>query len=221
MFCVTHQRRAESAKAATRWGLFALFAALVGVSLTVRGAAPEEAARREYAIAGFKPPPRWDLLPRDRPSYPQLLGWASRGQGNDRAVITLLGKRLPGGTTLQEFAQEALGLRAKANLANLRVQIQSASGWFGNQRIQIDAALTADGPEKHPQALRQILLLNPPFGYVLTLLAPQEQAPARYRDLDDTFSNLVPLPSSSTQSDAGVISPADAGASPKDAAALR
>src|SRR5262245_1212168 len=67
----------------------------------------DEVSRRDYAIAGFKPPPRWELLPRDRPSYPQLLASASRGQGADRAVITLTAKRLAPGTTLQQFAQEA------------------------------------------------------------------------------------------------------------------
>ena len=43
------------------------------------------------------------------------------------------------------------------------------------------------------QVVRQLFFVNPPFGYVLTLVAPSDQAAARYRDLDDTAANLSPL----------------------------
>jgi len=190
---------------------------LLGLALLARGASVDEALRREYAITGFKPPPRWELLPRERPSYPQLLGVASRGQGADRAVITLTAKRLAAGTTLQQFAQEAAALSSRPHLTNLRVQIATVGGWFGGQRAQIDAVILEQNGVKHPQAVRQLLFMNPPFGYVLTLVAPQEQAAARYRDLDDTVANLVPLSPASPPPDLGAAAlPAAPSASPLD-----
>jgi hypothetical protein len=159
-----------------------------------RASSPEDVARREYAITGFRPPARWELLPRDRPSYPQLLGYTSRGQGAERAVITLVGKRLAPGTTLQQFAAEATQLAEAPRLTNLRMQPQPASGFTGGQRIQVDAVIAAEGEGQRPRVLRQFLLMNQPFGYVLTLIAPQDQAAARYRDLDDTLGSLAPLP---------------------------
>jgi hypothetical protein len=171
----------------------------LGLALRSFGGPTDEITRKDYGIGGFKPPPRWELLPRERPSYPQLLATASRGQGTDRAVITLTGKRLPPGTSLTQFAQEAAGLRSRGQLQNLRTQLQPAFGWWGGQRVQVDALLVPPTPQSpkaekpRTQAVRQLLFLNPPFGYVLTLVAPQEQAAARYRDLDDTAQNLVPL----------------------------
>lgn len=169
-------------------------AGIFGVALPgrVHGGPQDEVTRRDYGIGGFKPPPRWEMAPRDRPSYPQLLAWASRGQGAERAVISLIAKRLLPGTPLQVFAQEANGLRARARAQNLKVQVQSQIGWFSGQRVQVDAQLPAEGSER-AQALRQLFFINPPFGYVLTLVAPLEQAAARYRDLDDTAANLVPI----------------------------
>jgi hypothetical protein len=194
--------------------LLAAGVATLALSLAhrVSGGPQDEVKRRDYAIAGFKPPPRWDLLPRDRPSYPQLLAWASRGQGAARAVITLIGKRLDTGTTLQQFAQEANGLGNYPAITGSRIQLQSASGWWGGQRAQVDATLNTGGSEHRAQVLRQLMFLNPPFGYVLTLVAPQEQAQARYRDLDDTASNLTPLPIASATMDAAVL--ADGGQAP-------
>jgi hypothetical protein len=155
----------------------------------------DEITRRDFAIGGFKPPPRWEVLPRERQSYPQLLAWASSGETTDRAVITLVGKRVPHGTTLQTFLAESTALREYPRAQNVRVQVQFSKGWPTNQRLQIDATLgTAGAKTQRPQVLRQFIYLNPPFGYVLTLVAPQEQAAARYRDLDDTTANLVPLP---------------------------
>jgi hypothetical protein len=156
-------------------------------------AAPQdEITRRDFAIAGFKPPPRWEVLPRERQSYPQLLAWASRGTGEDRAVISLIGKRLPLGATLQTLIQEAAALREYPHTQGVRAQVQAIKGWAANQRVQIDAVLIATRAQRQ-RVVRQYLYLNPPFGYVLTLVAPQEQAAARYRDLDDTAANLVPL----------------------------
>ncbi len=164
----------------------------------VDGSPADEVTRRDYAIANFKPPPRWELLPPDRLSYPQLLASASRGLGKERAVITLVGQRLRPGATLDEFVQEtkALTTRPRIKVQNLRVQLQPASAWLGGQRAQLDANLIEAGNAKQPQVLRQYLFMNAPFGYVLTLLAPQEQAAGRYRDLEDVLSNLVALPPS-------------------------
>ncbi len=108
--------------------------------------------------------------------------------------------------SFQQFAQEADGLRSRPRLEHLRVQLQQANGWFTGQRVVVDATLTGAGAGQHPQVIRQLMFLNPPFGYVLTLVAPQDQGPARYRDLDDTASSLIPL---------AVLLPADAG-SPSD-----
>ncbi len=212
MSVITHQRRGQHRGLPLRTWLIAsslcsvAFVLTLGLTLSVLGSPVDEITRRDYAIAGFKPPPRWELLPRERPSYPQLLAWASRGQGADRAVITLTGKRLGPGVTLQQFAQEADGLRSRPRLEHLRVQLQQANGWFTGQRVVVDATLTGAGAGQHPQVIRQLMFLNPPFGYVLTLVAPQDQGPARYRDLDDTASSLIPL---------AVLLPADAG-SPSD-----
>lgn len=172
---------------------------LTAAPKTVAAAPQEEVVRPDWGIAGFKPPPRWVVQPRDRQSYPQLLAWASRGDGAERAVITLVGKRLPAGTSLQAFANERQALKAWPRLANLRAQVQSGIGWsLGSgtgPRIQVDAQLTA-GKGQRAQVVRQLYFMNPPLGYVLTLVAPAEQASARYRDLDDTEVALMPLPGS-------------------------
>lgn len=169
------------------------FGATVRIVPSARAAAPEEISRRDYGIAGFKTPPRWELRPRDRANYPQLLAWAERVQGGDRAVMTLVGKRLPDGTTLAQFAEQSAALRDHGRIQGLRSQTQRASLWPGGQRVQLDAQLAGKDGQR-AQIMRQYLYWNPPFGYVLTLVAPPEQAAARLRDLDDTAQNLTPLP---------------------------
>ena len=84
----------------------------------------DEVTRRDWGVAGFRAPPRWELLPNDRPSYPQLLAWASRGEGADRAVITLIGKRLPAAGTLKSMIDEALVLR-DPGVSRAHAQIES------------------------------------------------------------------------------------------------
>lgn len=163
----------------------------------------EEIIRRDYAISGFKAPPRWELEPRDRPTYPQLLATATRGQDADRATMTLVGKRLAPGVTLGKFAEEGQLLDQVPRLRGIRRQLQRQSGWFSGQRVQLDATIEPDpsadrkkrGRQSSEKAkvVRQLFFVNPPFGYVLTLVAPVDQAAARYRDLDDTASNLSPL----------------------------
>jgi hypothetical protein len=166
-------------------------------------AAPQdEISRRDFAIAGFKPPPRWEVLPSERRSYSQLLAWASRGEGAERAVISLVGKRLPKGATLQTMIDEALTLRADSRAQNVRAQLQLSPGWVPNQRVQVDAVLAAT-KSRRAQVVRQLIYLNLPFAYVLTLVCPQEQALARYRDLDDTAANLTPLPVPGAEAPAG------------------
>ncbi len=155
--------------------------------------APEEITRRDYGISGFKTPPRWELRPRDRANYPQLLAWAERIQGSERAVMTLVGRRLPPGTSLAQFAEQTQALREHGRIQGLRVTTQRAGHWPSGQRVQVDAQLVAQEGQR-PQVMRQYLYLNPPFGYVLTLVSPPEQAAARLRDLDDTAQNLTPLP---------------------------
>lgn len=199
----------------SRLALFFLLG-VSGLALRSFGGPADEISRKDYGIGGFKPPPRWELLPRERPSYPQLLATASRGQGAERAVITLTAKRLPTGTGLQQFAQEVLGLRSRAQVQNLRTQLSPAFGWWGGQRVQVDATLTAAGPNKKPQAMRQLLFMNPPYGYVLTLVAPQDQVSARYRDLDDTAQNLLPLSTTAPPDLSATSPPVDAGAAPPE-----
>ena len=183
---------------ARRWPVRLAFTA----ALTLVGTPPwtpravagpqEEIFRRDYAISGFKLPPRWDARPRDRASYPQLLAWAGRGQGTDQAIITLVGKRLPPHTTMAAFVDETLSLKTQPRVQNLRLLPQRAAGWFGGMRMQVDAQLAPSGTSR-AQVLRQYMFMNPPFGYVLTLVAPAEQAAARYRDLEDTADSLAPL----------------------------
>ena len=178
-------------------------------------AAPQdEISRRDFAISGFKPPPRWEVLPNERRSYPQLLAWASRSEGDQRSVITLVGKRLAQGATLKEMIDETAALSAFPRAQNLRLQQQFSPGWTSNQRVQLDAVLAAT-KSQHAQTLRQFFYLNAPFAYVLTLVCPQEQAAARYRDLEDTAANLVPLPTTTP----AVIPPVPAAAPPATAPA--
>jgi hypothetical protein len=175
-------------------------------------AAPQdEISRRDFGIAGFKPPPRWEVLPSERRSYAQLLAWASRGEGPERAVITLVGKRLPKGATLKTMIDEALGLRADARAQNVRAQLQLSPGWIPNQRVQVDALLAAT-KTRRAQVMRQLIYMNAPFAYVLTLVCPQEQALARYRDLDDTAGNLTPIPIPGAE--VSTVAPAAGGAAP-------
>lgn len=179
-----------------------------------------ELRSREWALDGFKPPPRWEVTPRDRPSYPQLIAWASRGDGQERAVISLVGKRVAPGTTVRDLLPEASAIKSLPRLENLRVQILStvgwAPGWTGNLRLQVDAIQAASGKER-AQVIRQHLFVNGSIAYTMTLMAPLDQATARLRDLDDTASGLTPLDSSpSATSD--TISPS---ATPPDAGTAR
>ncbi len=176
-------------------GRFLGWVALTFVALASLQAGPELRSR-EWAIGEFKPPPRWEVTPRERPSYPQLIAWASRGDGSERAVISLVGKRVAPGTTVRELLPEASAIKGWPRVDNVRVQILSTlgwtTGWTGNLRLQVDAVLTATERER-AQVVRQYLFLNGPIAYTMTLVAPLEQATARLRDLDDTASNLVPL----------------------------
>src|SRR4051812_41226094 len=74
--------------------LAALVLAVLAWGMRGRAAPSDEVNRREWGIGGFKTPPRWEVLPQDRQSYPEMLAWASRGQGAERSVITLVGRRL-------------------------------------------------------------------------------------------------------------------------------
>ncbi len=174
------------------WVLLAVLA--IGVPAPLW--AGPELRSREWAIDGFKPPPRWEATPRERPSYPQLIAWASRGDGQERAVISLVAKRVAAGTTVRELLPEAWSLKSWPRVENVRVQVLSTMGWSagftGNLRVQVDAVLPATQRER-AQVVRQYLFLNGPIAYTMTLVAPAEQAAARLRDLDDTASNLVPL----------------------------
>lgn len=199
-----------------RLAFAAAFAAaflVAGSGLFSRGAEPliavgwaapqDEITRRDFAIGGFKPPPRWEVLPRERRSYPQLLAWASRGEGAERSVLTLVGKRLPRGATLTTIIEEAAALRDYPRAKNVRVQPQFSVGWTANQRVQLDALLLPTKTQP-AQVLRQLIYMNAPFAYVLTLVCPQEQAAVRYRDLDDTAGGLTPL---SVTEAAAIVSP--------------
>jgi hypothetical protein len=153
--------------------------------------APQEAiSRPDFAIANFRPPPGWEVLPQDRQSYPQLLAWASRGQGGDRAVMTLVGKRLMPGTSVDRFAFESAALKDLASVRDLRRQVQLIDG-FSGRRVLWEGTL-GEGPQR--RVVCQIYLVNGPFGYVLTLVAPPSQALARVRDLKETADGLLPLP---------------------------
>lgn len=229
MFCLRRSSDAPSRVRLRRAGirtagwLIALVALTGGPGERMPGgsigwAAPQdEISRRDFGISGFKPPPRWEVLPSERRSYPQLLAWASRGEGQDRAVITLVGKRLPSGATLKTMIDEALALRDDPRARNVRAQLQLSPGWTPNQRVQLDALL-AQTKTQHAQVLRQLIYLNAPFAYVLTLVCPQEQAAARYRDLDDTAANLIPISTAPAKPPAAAApappppSPAPAGA---------
>lgn len=192
---------------------------LLGVSQLWAG---PELRSREWAIDGFKPPPRWEVTPRDRPSYPQLIAWASRSDGPERAVISLVGKRVATGTTVRELLPEADAIKRWPRVENVRVQMLStlgwAPGWTGNLRLQVDAVLAQSGKER-AQVIRQYLFLNGPIAYTMTLIAPIEQATARLRDLDDTASSLIPIDIASSVTTENATSPAalpDAGSSRTD-----
>lgn len=166
-----------------------IVAASLGWSWLASSGPQDEVSRRDWGIAGFRPPPRWDLLPRDRSSYPQLLAWASRGEGTERSVITLVARRVPMGTTYESLLREARELKVRrAETVQVRLDREIAQ-----RRILVEADLLPTNNERR-QALRQILLLNPPFAYALTLVAPHEQRQARQRDLEEIVSNLSLLP---------------------------
>jgi len=180
-------------------GLSLLLGVVLSLGLVVPLRAGPDLRSREWAIDGFKPPPRWEVTPRERASYPQLIAWASRGDGIDRAVISLVGKRVAPGTTVRELIPEAWLLKSAPRVENVRIQMLSTlgwtTGWTGNLRVQVDALMTAT-PRERAQVVRQYLFLNGPIAYTMTLVCPQEQATARLRDLDDTAANLIPLETS-------------------------
>jgi hypothetical protein len=200
---------------ASLWALAGV--ALLGASQLWAG---PELRSREWALDGFKPPPRWEVTPRDRPSYPQLIAWASRGDGQERAVMSLVAKRVAPGTTVRDLLPEASAMKSLPRLENLRVQTLStvgwAPGWTGNVRLQVDAIQAASGKDR-AQVIRQHLFLNGPIAYTMTLIAPLEQATARLRDLDDTASGLIPIDSSPP----GTIDTASAPAALPDAGVAR
>ncbi|HND09659.1 MAG TPA: hypothetical protein PKL17_21485 [Pseudomonadota bacterium] len=184
-------KRGPLARRLTLLGVLAM-----GLFFAVHLHAGPELRSREWAIDGFRPPPRWDLTPRDRPSYPQLIAWASRGDGSERAVISLVGKRVAAHTTIRDLLPEAQAIKSAPQIENVRIQVLSTlgwtTGWTGNVRIQVDANLPAQGKDR-ARVVRQYLFLNGPVAYTMTLVAPLEQATARLRDLDDTAANLVPI----------------------------
>ena len=107
---------------------------------------------------------------------------------------------------------------------NVRVQQQASAGWTFGQRAQVDAVLLPSATQR-AQVVRQLIFVNTPFAYVLTLVTPQEQSQARLRDLDDTASGLVPLgltgagdtgSSGSSTSGASTASGRASAASPQD-----
>lgn len=151
-------------------------------------AAPQEEVRRALGISNFKPPPRWEVRPQDQPTYPQLLAWASRGQGPDQSVMTLVFRRLMPGTSVQAFANESAAVKNFPGLSAVRLQTQSMDG-FGGRRVQLDGVL--EGAPR--RIVRQIFLTSTrgDAGYVLTLMAPQVQALARLRDFEDTAASLT------------------------------
>ena len=165
---------------------------LGGIGTRAWAGPQDEITRRDWGIGGFKPPPRWEVLPKERQSYPQLLAWASRGAGAERSVMTLVAKRLVPGTTLQQLVRDAGGVAEMPRARNVRVQQQASAGWTFGQRAQVDAVLLPSATQR-AQVVRQLIFVNTPFAYVLTLVTPQEQSQARLRDLDDTASGLVPL----------------------------
>lgn len=165
---------------------------LGGIGARAWAGPQDEITRRDWGIGGFKPPPRWEVLPKERQSYPQLLAWASRGVGPERSVMTLVAKRLVPGTTLQQLARDAGGVAEMPRARNVRVQQQASVGWTFGLRAQVDAVLLPSATQR-AQVVRQLIFVNTPFAYVLTLVTPQEQSQARLRDLDDTASGLVPL----------------------------
>ena len=173
-------------------GVGLVWLCLLGGVLGVQAAPVDEIASRAFAIGGLKTPPRWELRAKDRPSYAQMIGWMSRGTGAERSVITLVGKRLRRGANLAEFSREVNGLNEDKTVQGLRVQTLEQRGWFSGQRVQVEASLLSPGSQK-PQIMRQYLFINPPFGYVLTLLTTPEQLAARLRDLEDVAQGLQPL----------------------------
>lgn len=184
---------APRARAALPRRLRTVAALVVGASLCwslfANSGPQDEVSRRDWGITGFRPPPRWDLLPRDRSSYPQLLAWASRGEGTERAVITLVARRVPMDTSYETLLREARALKVRrAETVQVRLDREVTQ-----RRVLVEADLQPTSNERR-QALRQILLLNPPFAYVLTLVAPHEQRQARQRDLEEIVSNLSFLP---------------------------
>lgn len=207
-------------------GKFSVLAPLALAAIVALGRAPgavaapqEEAGRRALGIGNFKPPPRWELRPLDQPTYPQLLAWASRGQGPDQAVMTLVVRRLMPGTSVQRFAGESAAVKNVPGLGAVRLQTQTIEG-FGGRRVQLDGVL--EGTPR--RVVRQIYLVNTPgdAGYVLTLVAPQAQAVARLRDLEDTAASLAevtpsappPAPPASTPPPPPSAPPVEGPASP-------
>ena len=104
------------------------------------------------------------------------------------SVITLVARRVPAGTTHESLLSEAKALKlGRAESVQVKLEREVTQ-----RRVLVDAELLPTKTERR-QVLRQILLLNPPFAYALTLVAPFEQRQARQRDLEETASNLTML----------------------------
>lgn len=140
-------------------------------------------------------PPTWEAQPSDQLAYPQILAVASRGKGPDRAVMTLVVRHLPSGTSVQQFAQQSLREEKWTLLAERpRLQVQpievgeSGSADWGTQRVELSGKLKA----APPRVVRQLFYVHGDEGYLLTLIAPEPQAVARIHDLEDTAATLRP-----------------------------
>lgn len=185
----------------------------------------ERSGLLRWGLSGLKAPPRWEVQPAGR-TYPQLLFFAQRVQGDERAVMTLVVQRLTKGTSVHLFADQSLAA-IKSGVRGLKRQNQSLAGRsWGGHRVQVDGqvedgASDARGPASNPaprRVMRQIYFVNGPLGYVLSLVAPQAQAIPRQRDLEDVFRNLEMLPVDAPEAEAGAREP-EAGARERDGGA--
>ena len=148
---------------------------MIAASLPTVASAGSPRALRAPAlrIVSFDPPPSWERGA--TPPSTRLLATWSHASG---ARLTLAAEHVAGGVTAVRVFDDSRASLEKQGWAIGKVE--RADG-----RVTVDAAL-----DKGKRVARQAYVVEGGFVYVVTMVAPADQAADRGRDLDDAVRSL-------------------------------
>ncbi len=129
-------------------------------------------------ILSFDPPGTWERAPTP-PSSRLLATWAHRDAGR----LTIAAQQVGDVTDAAKIFDESRASLERQGWSITHVDRAKAGAPSG--RVTVDASL-----DKGKRIGRQLYLVEGGFVYVITLVAPQEQAADRLRDFDDAVASL-------------------------------